>query len=75
VFKNRKLSNTAKLSVLNSAFVPIITHGSSSSLMSERVLSHIQTAEIEIFASPRGKRFSTKSTYIKFVKPWTLSHF
>jgi len=63
VFKNRKLSNTAKLSVLNSAFVPIITHGSSSSLMSERVLSHIQTAEIE-FLRVHGVNVSRRSLHI-----------
>jgi len=42
-----KLSNTAKLSSFKSIFVPILTYGHESWVMSKRVLSQVQVAEME----------------------------
>jgi len=48
VVTQRELSNTAKLSVFKSVFVPILTYGHESMLMTERILSQVQAAEMGI---------------------------
>jgi len=42
----RELSNTAKLSVFKSVFIPIFTYGYESWVMTERILSEVQAAEM-----------------------------
>jgi len=49
VVTKRQLSNTAKLSDFKSVFVPILTYGRESWLMTERILSHVQAAEMGFF--------------------------
>ena len=46
VVTKRKLSNTAKLSVVKSVFVPILTYGHEFYVMTERALSQMQLEEI-----------------------------
>ena len=46
VVTKRELSNTAKLSGFNSVFVPILTNGHESSVLTERILSQKQAAEM-----------------------------
>ena len=41
----RELSNTAKLSVFKSVFVPILSHGHESWVMTKRVLFQVQVAD------------------------------
>ena len=42
----RELSNTPKLSVFKSVFVPILTYGHESWVMTERIQSQVQSAEM-----------------------------
>ena len=46
----RELSNAVKLSVLQLVFVPILTYGQESRLMTETMLSQVQAAEMGFFA-------------------------
>ena len=46
VVTKRELSNTAKLSVFKSFFVPIVTYGHESWVMAERKLSQVQAEEM-----------------------------
>ena len=41
-----ELSNTAKLSVFKSIFIPIFTYGHESWVMTERILTQVQTPEM-----------------------------
>jgi len=46
VVTKRELSNTAKLSVFKSVFLPTLTYGHESWVMTERILSQVQAAEM-----------------------------
>jgi len=46
VVTKRELSNTTKLSVFNSVFVPILTYGPESWIMAERILAQVQAPEM-----------------------------
>ena len=46
VVKKRELSNTAELSVFKSVFVPILSYGHESFVMTEDMLSRVQAAEM-----------------------------
>jgi len=50
VVTKRELSNTAKLSVFKSVFVPILTYGHESWVMTEKILSQVQAAEMFSFS-------------------------
>jgi len=47
VVTKQELSNTAKLSVFKSVFVPIPTYGHESWIMAERILSQPEVAEMD----------------------------
>jgi len=47
VATKRELSNTAKLSVFKSVFVPILTYGHESWVMSERILAQVQEPNLD----------------------------
>jgi len=47
VVTNRELSNTEKLSVFKSVFVPILTYRHESWRMTERALSQVQPSDVE----------------------------
>jgi len=59
VVTKRKLSNTAKLSVVKSVFVPILTYGHEFYVMTERALSQMQLEEI-FLQSVRGMTLRDK---------------
>ena len=46
VFTRWEFSNTAKLSVFKSVFVPILTYGQQSWVMTERILCQVQAAKM-----------------------------
>ena len=46
VVTKRELSNTVKLSVFKSVFVPIFTYGRESSVMTERILTQVQAPKL-----------------------------
>ena len=70
-----ELSNTSKLSVFESVFVLILTYGHESCVMTERVLSQVQAAQMGFCKESRVWHFATKCAVLKFVKPWMSSHF
>jgi len=47
-----ELSNTTKLSVFKSVFVPILTYGHESWVMTKRILVQVQAPELEFLRSP-----------------------
>jgi len=54
LFTKRELSNIAKLSVVKSVFVPILTSGHESWSMTERMLSQVQDAEMNFLQRVHG---------------------
>ena len=54
VVVKRELSKKAKLSVFKAVFVPILTYGHESLVMTERMRSHVQASEMWFF--PRNRR-------------------
>jgi len=54
VVTKRELLNTAKLSVFESVFVPIHTNGHESWVMTERILSQVQMAEMGFLRRVHG---------------------
>jgi len=60
VLTNQELSNTAKLSVFKSVFVPIFIHSHESWVMIERLLSQVKAAKMGISKISRCDRFATK---------------
>ena len=71
-----KLSNTAKLSSFKSIFVPILTYGHESWVMSKRVLSQVQVAEMEFLWRVHGLTLHKKVGSCEICKnPECKSHF
>jgi len=60
VVAKRKLSNTAKLLVFKSVFVPMLTYDDEFWVMTERVLSQGQAAEMVVFRRVHAVRLSDK---------------
>ena len=60
VVTKRELSNTAKLSVFISVFVPILTCGHESWVMIERILSQVQAAEMGFLRRVHGMTLCDK---------------
>jgi len=54
VMTKRELSNTAKLAVFKSVFVPILRYGHESWVMGERILSQVQAAEMAFMRKVHG---------------------
>ena len=54
VVLKRELSRKAKLTVFKSIFVPILTYGHESSVMTERVRSQMQTSEVRFLRKIKG---------------------
>ena len=50
----RELSNTAKLSVFKSIFVPILTYGHESWVMTERILTQVQAPKLGVLRRVHG---------------------
>ena len=53
VVMKRELSKKAKLSIFKTVFVPILTYGHESLVMTERVQSQVQASEMKFFAKNR----------------------
>ena len=53
VVMKRELSKKAKLSIFKAVFVPILTYGHESWVMTERMRSQVQASEIEVFTKNR----------------------
>ena len=53
VVMKRELSKKVKLSIFKAVFVPILTYGHESWVMTERVRSQVQTCEIRFSANNR----------------------
>jgi len=64
-----ELWNTAKLSVFKSIFAPILINGHESCLVTERVLSQVQVAEMEFFRRVHGLTLRYKVRKTLNVKP------
>ena len=56
----RELSKKAKLSIFKPVFVPILTYGNESWVMTERVRSQMQTSEMRFSQSIQGVTLFTK---------------
>jgi len=54
VTTNRELSNTANLSVLKSIFVPILTYGHESRVMTEIILTQVQAPRMGFLRRAHG---------------------
>jgi len=54
VVAKRELSNTVKLSVIGSVFVPILIYGHESWVLTERILSQVQAAQMELLLKVHG---------------------
>jgi len=54
VVTKRELSNTTKLSVFRSVFVPILTNGHESRVMTERILTQVQATEMGFLRRVHG---------------------
>jgi len=54
VATKRELSDTAKLSVFKSIFVPILTYGYESWVMTERILTQVQAPKFEFLRRAQG---------------------
>ena len=72
-----EFSNTAfcKIELFLLVFVPILSYGHKSWVMTERKLSHVQAAEMGFCQEFTVWHFATKCAAVKFIKPWILSHF
>jgi len=70
----RELSNTAKLSVFQSVFVPILAYGHESWVMIEKILSQVQAAEIGFLRMVHIVTFRDKRTAVRFAEPWISNH-
>ena len=71
-FTKWELSNTAKLLLFKSVFVPILTYGHESCVMTERVLAQIQAAEMGLCEKLTALHFAKKYAAVKFERPELL---
>jgi len=58
----------------NSVFVPTTTYGRESCIMTERIMSQIQAAEIRFLRRVTMRHFAAKCAVVKSVKPWISRH-
>jgi len=68
VVTKQELSNTANLSVFKSVFVPILTYGHESCVMTETVLLKYKW-EMLFGEKFTARHFTIKCTAVKFIKP------
>ena len=81
VVMKRELSKKAKLSIFKAVFVPILTHGHESWVMTERMRSHVQASEmrflrriegVTLFIALRFENLLTSSPYFSELKDLSL---
>ena len=75
VFTKQELSNTAKLSAFKSVFVPIITYGHESWVMTEEHCTKYKRQRSDFCEEFTPWRFATKCAVVNFVKTWMSNHF
>ena len=68
-FKHRKTVS------FESFFVPVLTYGCESWVMTERMLSPVQAVRMRLWKEFTVWHFVTKCAAVKFVKPWRSSYF
>ena len=66
VVTKRELSNTAELSVFKSVFVPILSYGHESFVMTEDMLSRVQAAEMGLLRKVHGVKLRDKERRCEF---------
>jgi len=69
VVTKQEISNTAKLSVLKSVFVPILTYGHESSVMTAKYYLKYKRQRWDFCEEFTAWHFSTKCTAVKFAQP------
>ena len=67
VVLKRELSRKAKLSVFKSIFVPILTYGHESWVMTERVRTQMQASEMRFLRKIKGVTMFDKHRTLRFV--------
>jgi len=72
VTTNRELSNTAKLSVFKSIFVPILTYGHESRIMTEIILSQVQAPKIGLLRRVHGVTKGRTQVRLRKKQVWRL---
>jgi len=75
VVTKRELSNTAKLLVFKSVFLPIFAYGHESWVMTERILSLEQAAEMGFLRRVHGLTLCDKVRSCEIRKAVTSTHF
>jgi len=70
-----EFSNTTKLAVFKSVFVPIVTYGHESWVMTGRMLPQVQAAEMGFCEECAVCHLATKCAFVKSVNHWMSSHF
>ena len=68
----QELSNTAKLSVFNSIFVPILTYGHESWLMTERILTQVQAPKMGSLRRVHGVTQGRTEVRLRKKQVWRL---
>jgi len=68
VFTKRDFSNAVQLSVFKLVFAPILTYGHDPWVMTERVRSQVQAAEMGFSQKVHGVTFATKCAAVEFTK-------
>ena len=61
VVMKRELSKNAKLSIFKAVFVPILTYGHESWVMTERMRSQVHASEMRFLRKIEGVTFLTRS--------------
>ena len=62
----RKLSKKAKLSIFRTVFVPILTYGHESWVMTERMRSQVQASEMSFYEESKELQGLTRCVALKF---------
>jgi len=69
------LSKKAKLSVFKTVFIPILTYGHESWVMTERIRSQVQASEVRFCEELKELHYLTKCVASKFKNHWTSSRY
>jgi len=72
VTTNRELSNTTKLSVFKSIFVPILTYGHESRVMTERILTQVQARKMGQLRRVHGVTKGRTEVRLRKKQVWSL---
>ena len=62
----RKLSKKSKLSIIKTVFVPILTYGHESWVMTERVRSQVQASEMRFYEESKELHYLRRCLALRF---------